>query len=33
MSEICFILAAEKDGFIIVEETVLNGITDKTFEL
>lgn len=33
MSEICFILAAEKDGSIIVEETVLNGITDKTFEL
>lgn len=25
--------AAEKDGSIIVEETVLNGITDKTFEL
>lgn len=25
--------AAEKEGSIIVEETVLNGITDKTFEL
>ncbi len=25
--------AAEKDGSIIVEETVLNGITDKIFEL